>query len=561
MEAINTLKEPFPTSVIPLLDFGSADGRKDSSLEDAFVETTSVKLFLQDKHSIIVGQIGSGKSALFELLKNNSKRLKAYQDRLIIPVEESISFQLLRKFIEDEFSGHDRKLVYKLIWKFQVLNRLCEEFSKLESFPSDREEREIHDFLRRVKSKEFDESLIGKLRGLLKNSSIKIKTTISESPISLETQISPEISNGKIEPQSEINLERLYKCIDRVIISRGLKKPLVIIDRIDTFVAGEDYDTQREFIEALLEVDDDIDVSYPNIGRKIFLRADLFARLDYEALGYDKVNDNTLQIQWSSFELTFFLANRLLSALKKEGLLTEADILLSTDLEAYHLSGFDWFRTSKFIPLKIKKKIFNIHKINQERDASLLERLNKAIITKVFPREITHKDGNYEDSSIDIFEFFLSHFKDGHGKVTPRNLLTFLKQMAISASTYYDENPDQEVLVKNVNGDWEWELFKKGCVYQAYCKSKVEYIRNISKVSNEWTKYFSAFIGKRGNKKTIDVNWVKSIVGLDEEKVVSFIAYLDHIGFLYITEHHPDPKKRKYRIPIIYLPTPNTTFL
>lgn len=57
-------------------------------------------------------------------------------------------------------------------------------------------------------------------------------------------------------------------------------------------------------------------------------------------------------------------------------------------------------------------------------------------------------------------------------------------------------------------------------------------------------------------KKTIDFNWVKSITSLSDDKVVAFIAYLDHIGFLYVTEPHPDPKKRKYRIPIIYMPIP-----
>ena len=186
-----------------------------------------------------------------------------------------------------------------------------------------------------------------------------------------------------------------------------------------------------------------------------------------------------------------------------------------------------------------------------------MERINKALITKVFPRKIVHKDASSDESEICIFDFLLTHFKDGHGKVTPRNLLTFLKEVSISVATYYEKNPDQEVHVKNIEGDWEWELFKKRCVYEGYCKAKKVYIRNISKVSNEWTKYFSTFIGKRANKKTIDFNWVKSIIGLEDEKVIAFIAYLHHIGFLYIIEPHPDPKRRKYRIPIIYMPIPS----
>lgn len=556
MEAINTLKEPFPTKALTLLDFGSADGRKDEYLEEAFVPTTAIKLFLQDRHSIIIGQIGSGKSALFELLKNKSKKLDPYTKRFIIPIEEAISFQLLRKFIEEEFSGHDRKLIYKLIWKFQILTRICEELYKLPNFPEGPHEKEIHEYLGQIKSKEFDESVIGRLKGLLKNAALVIKTKISKSPISLEAEIK---SDAKTKSnKSELNLDRIYRCVESAINGRAIGKPLVIIDRIDTFVAGEDYDTQREFIEALLEVDDDVDASHPSIGRKIFLRADLFARLNYEALGYDKVNDNTLKIDWTDFELLYFMANRILTAFKKQKLLSEADVLLSTDLSAYHFSGLSCLRSTRLIPLTIKKRLFNFNIINQERDASLLERINKALITKVFPRTIIHKDATSNECDICVFEFLLTHFKDGHNKVTPRNLLTFLKEVAISVAAYYEENPDQEVHVRNINGDWEWELFKKRCVYDAYCKAKQTYIKNISKVSNEWTKYFSSFIGKRSNKKTIDFNWVKSILALDDEKVVAFIAYLNHIGFLCITEPHPDPKKRKYRIPIIYMPNPST---
>ncbi|SDW86489.1 P-loop ATPase, Sll1717 family [Nitrosomonas communis] len=554
MDAINTLKEPFPTKVLPLLDFGSADGRKDESLEETFVSTTSVKQFLQDRHSIVIGQIGSGKSALFELLKNRSKKLGVYRNRLIIPIEEAISFQLLRSFIAEEFSGHDKKLIYKLIWKFQILTRICEEIYQLPDFPQNQHEKEIHDYLGQIKSKEFDESVIGKLKGLLKNAALVIKTKISQSPISVEAELKGNIKNES--NRSELNLDRIYRCVTGAIEERGVGRPLVIIDRIDTFVAGEDYDTQREFIEALLEVDDDIDASYSLIGRKVFLRADLFARLDYEALGYDKVNDNTLRIEWTDFELIYFVANRILAAFKKQKLITEGDVLLSTDLSEYHLFGFSWFRTNKLIPLKLRKKLFNFSIINQERDASLLERINKALITKVFPRTIVHKDASSNETDIYIFDFLLTHFKDGHGKVTPRNLLTFLKEVAIVVAGYYAENPDQEVHVKNIEGDWEWELFKKRCVYDAYCNSKIVYIQNISKVSNEWTKYFSTFIGKRSNKKTIDFVWVKSIIGLDDEKVVAFIAYLHHIGFLYIIEPHPDPRRRKYRLPIIYMPIP-----
>lgn len=549
MEAQNVLKDPFPTSELTTLDFGSLDGRRDSLLEDSFVFTNSVKQFLQDRHSIIVGEMGAGKSALFELLKNNSDRLPTFKNKLVIPIHEAISFQLLRKFVEEEFSGHDKKLIYKIIWKFQILDRVCEEVSNLPDFPSSSEEREIKHFLETIKSREIDESVLGKFMGLLKKAQVRLKTEITGAPISLEMGLNDSPS------KNELNLDRVYKCVEKISQRRTSFNPLVIIDRIDTFVAGENYDTQRAFINALLEVDDDLHTSHPVIGRKIFLRSDLFARLDYESLGYDKVNDNTLRVEWSEAELVWFIANRIMSAFKEVNLLNEAEVMLSSDLSEYHLSGFKILRLLPFIPRWVKKKCFNFALINQERNQSLTDRLNKSIITKVFPHKVIHKDQTSEEVEIDLFRFINTHFRDGHGKVLPRHLLTFLKQVANTSSKYYRNNPDQDVHAEEINGSWEWQLFKKRCIYEAYCDSKKEYIRNISRVENKWNNYFSVFIGKRGNKKTIDFNWVKTIVALDDQEVTDFLAYLNHIGFLYVSDAHPDPKRRKYKIPIIYMPS------
>ena len=83
--------------------------------------------------------------------------------------------------------------------------------------------------------------MIGKIKGLLKNAALTIKTKISKSPISIEA----EIKGNTLSDKTELNLDRIYKCVDESISDRELPSVLVIIDRIDTFVAGEEYDVQR----------------------------------------------------------------------------------------------------------------------------------------------------------------------------------------------------------------------------------------------------------------------------------------------------------------------------
>jgi len=551
MSSSSALREPFPTEILPVLNFGKADGRLDHHLEDAFVITKSTKKFFQNAHSIIIGPMGAGKSALFELVKTKSNVIPVYKNYTIISIEESISFTKLNKVINDLSDQTDQKFIYQLIWKFHIAISIAEKVSSFPDFPEGKDEKEINDFLQLVNSKEYDESILGKFVGLLKNSALKLKTKISFTPVTIEASVEGSSNSNNI-----VNLDRILNLCIKTTKERKLNNILVLIDRIDRFVAGEEYDVQRKYIEALLEVDDDLAVSFSDINRKIFLRDDLFARLNYESLGYDKVNDNTLRLEWTNNELAKFLAKRIYIALKKEKLLSTSTVILSTDLSNFNLEGLDGIRTVPFIPLWLKKKILDFDHINKERDVSLSSHLDKSVITKVFPRKLHHRDSSGKEIECCFFEFIFSHFKDGHNKVTPRNLLCFLKEVVEMSGEYYDKNPDQIAHVKLIDNDYEWTLFKEKCVYNAYLKAKTEFIRNISKVENEWTRYFSTFLGKRGNKKTFDFNWMKAIINLEDEKVISFIAYLEHIGFLMADEVHPDPKRRTYRLPMIYMQTP-----
>lgn len=553
MTAVNALKDPFPTEVLPILNFGKADGRLDNHLEDAFVLTNSTKKFYQDSHSIIIGPMGAGKSALFELVKNKSNVISSYKDCVIVPIEEQISFTKLEEIITKLSAQIDNKYIYQLIWKFHIAISIAEKVSKYPGFPNNSHEKEINTFLKLVESKDHDESILGRFMGLIKIPKLSVKTNISSTPIKIDAEF--EVGGDRSKDSTIINIDRILTLCVKTNEVRGCHRFLVIIDRIDKFVAGIEYEYQRRYIEALLEVDDDLSISYKGINRKIFLRDDLFSRLNYESLGYDKVNDNTLRLEWTDSELLRFIARRLYVALKNQNLLSNSIVLLSTDLSDFNLDGLDVLRTLPIIPLWLKKKLFDLDSINKERSASLKSHLDKAIITKVFPKKISHKDSGGKESECCIFDFLLTHFKDGHNKVTPRNLLRFLKEVVDVASAYYEENPDQISHVKEVDGDFEWTLFKGRCVYYAYLASKKEFIRGISKVENEWTRYFATFLGKRGNKKVFDFNWIKSIVDLEEDKVISFIAYLEHIGFLTIDDPHPLPTRRTYRLPIIYMPS------
>ena len=97
-----------------------------------------------------------------------------------------------------------------------------------------------------------------------------------------------------------------------------------------------------------------------------------------------------------------------------------------------------------------------------------------------------------------------------------------------------------------VENDFEWDLFKKNCVYDAYVSSKDIYVKNVGTVEAKWTKNFNVFLAKRGNKTKFDYKWLRgNIPDITEREAVDFLSFLQVIGFLKISDAHPDIKKKR----------------
>lgn len=464
----------------------------------------------------------------------------------------SFHLTILKQF-SSLLNSINEKQLYQFIWKFQIAQKISESFTLLEHFPSNNHEKEIYEFLKLIKSKEFDESIIGKLKGLLDKAELTIKTKVSNTPIDIETSVRLNKKN-----EDSLNIDRILTCCVKAERERNRNGFLVIIDKLDTFVAGEEYETQRKYIEALLEVEEDMSVQYPYIRHKIFLRSDLFARINFETLGRDKVNDNTLRMKWSKNELIYFIGTRIKNALEKEKILDTYDILATSKIiQDMFSQGFlkTFLRFNKLVPLFIKRKYLDLDKLNEERNSSLKEQFMKLTITKVFPNVVLHRNKNCQKEEIGIFDFLKTHFLNAHEEVSPRNILIFLKQVNDHAITYYDENSDQEAYITLNNEIPEWILYKKNFVYEAYLETVKDFTKNICKTEDKWSKYFATFLKKRGKKSNFDFNWIRSQTDLSDSETASFCAYLEYIGFVYVSENHPDVRKRKYKLPIMYMPS------
>lgn len=388
------------------------------------------------------------------------------------------------------------------------------------------------------------------MKHLISNANIKFEANIADHPITLEAGFKKDKISKKI------NLEEVQRAISCAVKERGFSRATIIIDKIDRFVAGIEYSIQRNFLTALLEVDDDM-ASDEQMKLKIFIRADLFERLNFSNLGFDKVTDNTVFLKWSKDETLRFLATRIAISLRNSKIADIEEILQATDMSEFDLSLRERILLHPSVPKRLKKLFSKKHKV--EREQNLYGKFDKTFITKVFPRKALHYcNTKQKHEEMDIFDFLGSHFVDGNSVCTPRYMLIFLKEVVNAAASYYEENPDQISELVFIEKNYEWDLFKKRCVYNAYIEAKNTYITNIGTVDEKWATNFKDFVSKKGNKTRFDLKWIKSNPpDSSEQDAIDFLSFLQVIGYLKISEKHSDIKKRGYELPITYKVSPS----
>jgi hypothetical protein len=547
-----SLKDPFPTEKLSALKLGNMDGHRDSLIERGFIATRSIKSFLNDNHSIIIGAFGTGKSAIFNLMKNKSEILETYKNDLIVTIDEQIQFEQLKVDSKKYFPNLSQKLTFQLLWKFQICRRISEEISSFENFPNNDDEKYLSEFLARTGGKGGHLSILSRIKDLFEKVSLKIKTKLSDIPVDIE--LSKDVS--KAVSIIELNLDKVIEKASNSINKREIRRATIIIDKLDKFVAGEEYEIQRAYIEALLELEDDL-YSVKEIGFKIFLRSDLYDRLDFSSLGPDKAEDNTLRLVWNREEIRAFVARRMFIALEDEDIWQLRDIIESSDLSEYSLRWHEKILLEerkdgvKYKFSHYYNKFFGRKRIKR----TLSEKLDLLIISKLFNSNLRHECSKGNDEDILNYDFFDTHFLDGNDSCTPRYMLVFLKELLSEASEFYFNSPNIHITPVLEEDDWVYNLFDANLVYKAYIQSKEKFIRHVSKVDDKWTSHIMELLEKKGGKKTFDYKWVKRNIKFTKnegDQALVFLIYLQVIGFCKPIKYERDIKNRTFELPILY---------
>ncbi len=330
----------------------------------------------------------------------------------------------------------------------------------------------------------------------------------------------------------------------------------IMIDKLDEFVLRKEFDIQKKLLRGLI-ITESLYSNLSNIFLKIFIRSDLFYRLDFSSvsIGYDKILSRKVDFKWRPQEIRRFIAQRIAFNLMKVLNLKYLSITVKGHEIKLTKSDISDLTTDKLIqPLNsINRKLFKNKDSRDGIKISITDELSKMIITKIFPRKVDHYDENGKNQRIDIFQFFDTHFNLIDKNPTPRSILRFLDLCMEKTKDYFRENYETIELDKNE----EYPLVKRICFREAYGSLIEEICQDIINSSKDLKHYVKKILQLKGRKRRFTFLQFKDMLKIDNETLEEILNYLRHMGCLKCIYNDPkNPEKRKYEFSIFLQATP-----
>lgn len=540
-------------------DFGNIEANNDDLLFDSICKTSSIIEFQNGKKNIVLGEKGTGKTALFRLLKEQklSFNQKHGYNNVIIPIEDNFQYKNIKgkvlRLIQTDIEEVDFK--YQIVWELFLFYRCLEKLKSLnQELPSS-----LKDAIK------LTENIFSK-NGI--DDFLKSKKTIGIKLYDTPTNILPDfyLSSEPLAEKLDTNLKErsvekleididFYKSeLNQFLIQQNLNF-IVLIDRLDEFVSRNSIEIQINMLEALISVEREYS-NYSNIELKVFLRDDLFKQLSFDGIGYDKVISKKVDLNWEANKIIEFIAKRLCNNFKNVFKLEHIKFSIANESLELDTS----IDTENFVKPKIYVRLYRKimkklkprqYALKHPRKINLNDNLNKEIILSIFPKHVGYVNGDGKIQEIEIFDFFSQKFNLGTGNTIPRLILIFLQKLMTITRNYYMDNIDQMPI--NQSDNKCFEIIKKGFFVDAYKEFREEIYLNFSKLNPEFEQKILLLRERIGNRYSFSAKDLKGLLDFKEDpELFHFCNYLLHIGLLKRTNKTTTIENMKFILPEMF---------
>lgn len=274
------------------LTLGEPAAERDSNLETYFLESPIFAAFKDRRVSILIGNRGSGKSAIFKMLGAREERAGTHVIRIN---PEDYSYEMLRDTLGREIaSGWSKQGAYHVSWKY-VLWILTMRALRRSTYGSKSSLREIATFLRdRIQGEQLGvvEHLISYMKRVqgLKVGSFQLSFNA--------TQLSSLYKLQKID--------EIKPCILDLLNSNRV---LILVDELDRgWDASED---ARQFVAGLFQAAIQMNQISPGLRVLISIRRELYDNIPEIYEDAQKVRDLMIHLEWKEDELKEMISRRI----------------------------------------------------------------------------------------------------------------------------------------------------------------------------------------------------------------------------------------------------------
>lgn len=578
---IKNLPATFPLAALERFSFGGPDGKDDPLLEQCSLRIRPIIEFLDENKSIVVGERGTGKTALFRLIAEETLQFVNHDKRtqICIPIDEELAYRTLREHVSKQIQDQTGKpsIAYRIVWELLFVSRCLDRLEK--KYGGDADLKSIRSKFIKVVGWQSDESIgfLDILTRTKKTFGVKLEAGHTGYVVpNFYASIEP---SKNVEQENSNNLLTLDLVDIKASVNAFLKKKkafvYILLDKLDEFVAGEDYLTQTEMLQALIQCWRDYQ-TYPAIKIKLFLRKDLYERIDFSSIGRDKVDARRVDLQWTDEDIRQFIALRLYHNLQTTGVIGKRGISFSLDEGTLmidrkflkELRSLDSIpdqelgladRTRKAI-LRIKNYLDTRNRDRYDaRTTNIKDAVFQSLITLCFPRNVYHVTRAGKKEQINIFDYLGTHFQLGSGHTTPRVILMFLQQCLENTRNYYRDNPDYSVAL---NERGEYALFLRDSIQDAYGDLRRSCLTTMVGLNRNWEKGARALMQNRSTQNKCDEVCFRDAIKVvskhfppdvkTEDELIRFFAFYEHAGLFGCKNRNVPSELRSYSIPILF---------
>lgn len=302
-------------NVLQQLNLGSSVAEHDVALERYFVETEIFRTLISDGCDVVAGDKGTGKTALYRILKERYRSFPELAGVEIVPAFNPAGAPVFQRLAENATLSEQS---YIGIWKSYLLALIGNWILGISEGDYDDDLSRLDALLNRIGLRSMDDApqtifsqLVNRIKRLLsRTSTIELSGTVTPDGV--------PIIGARLEFSDDEQLESTSRHDDALRLLNGILEKWditvwIVLDRLDEAFQGQP-GLERPVLRALLRTYLD-SLEFERIRVKLFVRKDLFGRITAGGfVNLTHINARKIEITWDEDDLYNLLYWRLVDS-------------------------------------------------------------------------------------------------------------------------------------------------------------------------------------------------------------------------------------------------------